>query len=83
MLDKVIAIAANVFEVPEATLGPAASPESVETWDSLRHLSFVMALEQEFAIQFTPEEMEELLTIELTSALVEQKVQACSVPNSD
>jgi acyl carrier protein len=83
VLDKVIAIAANVFEVPEATLIPTSSPESVETWDSLRHLSFVMALEQEFAIQFTPEEMEELLTIELTSALVEKKVQACSVPDSD
>jgi acyl carrier protein len=38
-------------------------------------LSFVLALEQEFNVQFSPEEIEQLLSIELTTALVEEKVK--------
>lgn len=54
MLDRVLTLAADVFQVPEASLGPNSSPDTVETWDSLHHLSFVLALEQEFGIQISP-----------------------------
>lgn len=76
MLDKVLALAADVFQVPEATLGPSSSPDTIETWDSLHHLSFVLALEQEFGIQISPEEIEQLLSVELTVALLEEKLGA-------
>lgn len=83
MLDRVIAIAADVFQVPESSLGAMSSPDTIETWDSLHHLSFVVALEQEFGVQFSPEEIEELLSIELTAILLEEKRQECGVPNAD
>jgi acyl carrier protein len=79
MLEKVLALAADVFQVPEASLGPDSSPDTVETWDSLHHLSFVLALEQEFNIQISPEEIEQLLSIELTAALIEEKLGAPQV----
>jgi acyl carrier protein len=75
VLNKVIAVATDVFQVPQASLGPASTPDTIETWDSLHHLSFVLALEQEFNVQFSPEEIEQLLSIELTTALVEEKVK--------
>ena len=75
MLDKVIAVATDVFQVPQASLSAASSPDTIETWDSLHHLNFVVALEQEFNVQFSPEEIEQLLSIELTTALVEEKVK--------
>jgi acyl carrier protein len=81
VLKKVLAIAADVFQVPESSLTPASSPDTVETWDSLHHLGLVVALEQEFGVQISPEEIEQLLTIELTAALMEEKLQACSVPD--
>ena len=83
MLKRVLSIAADVFEVDESSLAPSSSPDTVESWDSLHHLSFVVALEQEFAVQISPEEIEELLSIELTAALMEEKVQPCVVPDSD
>jgi acyl carrier protein len=58
VLKKVLAIAADVFQVDESSIGPASSPDSIETWDSLHHLSFVLALEQEFGVQISPEEIE-------------------------
>ena len=83
MLKKVLAIAADVFQVDESSLSPGSSPDTIETWDSLHHLSFVVALEQEFGVQISPEEIEELLSIELTAALMQEKLQACGVPDSD
>jgi acyl carrier protein len=75
VLNKVLAVATDVFQVPQSTLGPGSSPDSIDTWDSLHHLSFVVALEQEFNVQFSPEEIEQLLSIELTTALLEEKVK--------
>jgi acyl carrier protein len=83
VLKKVLAIAADVFQVDESSLSPGSSPDTIETWDSLHHLSFVVALEQEFGVQISPEEIEELLSIELTAALMQEKLQACGVPDSD
>lgn len=75
MLDKVILVATDVFQVPQASLSAGSSPDTIETWDSLHHLNFVVALEQEFNVQFSPEEIEQLLSIELTTALVEEKLK--------
>lgn len=75
VLNKVMAVATDVFEVPQSSLGPSSSPDTIETWDSLHHLSFVVALEQEFNVQFSPEEIEQLLSIELTVALLEEKLK--------
>ena len=81
VLNKVIAVATDVFQVPPSTLGPASSPDTIDTWDSLHHLSFVLALEQEFNVQFSPEEIEQLLSIELTTALLEEKLKGTGSSN--
>ena len=83
MLKRVLTVAADVFRVPESRLGPGSSPDTVETWDSLHHLSFVLSLEQEFGIQISPEEIEQLLSIELTAALMEEKLRACRFAEAD
>ncbi len=75
VLSKILAIAADVFQVPESTLEPGSSPDTVGSWDSLHHLNFVLALEDGYGIQFSPEEIEQLLSIELTVALVEEKLK--------
>jgi len=78
---KVLSIAADIFEVPESTLGPQSSPDTISTWDSLHHLSFVLALEQEFGVEFSPEEIEQLLSIELTEAALQEKLKGCAIPD--
>jgi acyl carrier protein len=76
VLSKVLSIAADVFEVPADTLNAGSSPDTIGTWDSLHHLNFVVALEEGFGVQFSPEEIEQLLSIELTTSLVEEKLKA-------
>jgi len=74
MLEKTRAIVADIFEVPLETVTPQSSPDTIATWDSMHHLNLVLALEQEFGVQFSPEEIEQLLSVELIVALVAEKM---------
>ena len=65
---------ADIFEVPVATIRPDSSPDTIETWDSIRHLNLVLALEQQFNVQFEPEEIVQLLSVELTADLLNEKL---------
>ena len=75
MLERVREIVADVFGLPPEQVRANSSPDNIESWDSLQHLNLVLALEQEFRTQFTPEEIEQLLSVELIAALVEEKVK--------
>jgi acyl carrier protein len=68
-------IFADVFGVPVESIRPDTSPETIETWDSLQHLNLVLALEQEFSVQFAPEEIETLLSPEKVMAVVAEKIR--------
>jgi acyl carrier protein len=69
----------DVFQIPLDEVTMQSSPENIATWDSLQHLNLVLALEQEFRIQFTPEEVEQLLSVEVAAAVLEEKRVACEV----
>jgi acyl carrier protein len=56
---------AKVFSVPPETITVDASPDTVENWDSLRHMNLVLALEQEFAVEFTDDQVVEILSYQL------------------
>ena len=79
LLDKVQTLIADVFQMPVDDIGPTTSPDNVEAWDSIQHLNIVLALEQEFQVQFTPEEIEQLLSVELIAALVSEKLVSSKV----
>ena len=78
-LSGVQRIVADVFHIPAGQVRPESSPDTIETWDSLQHLNLVLALEQQFSVQFTPEEIEQLLSVELIASLLDEKLQACEV----
>jgi acyl carrier protein len=66
-------VAADIFNLCEAEITPKLSPETVENWDSIQHLNFVLAVESEFGIQFSPEEVADLLNLEAAVLVVEEK----------
>lgn len=76
LLDRVRRIVSDVLQLPLEQVQADTSPDNVETWDSIQHLNLVLALEQEFGTQFDPEEIEELLSVELIVALIGEKVGA-------
>jgi acyl carrier protein len=81
MIPRVQTLVAELFRLPAEQVTPETSPDSITEWDSLQHLNLVLLLEQEFGIQFTPEEIEQLLSVELIALLVEEKLALCEVPD--
>ncbi len=77
---KVLKIAGDVLSVSPSALTENSSPKMVENWDSIRHLNLVLALEDSFALQFTPEEMEQMETIGRIILLVEVKLGEAGEP---
>lgn len=47
-----------------------SSPETVESWDSVQHLNLILAIEEEYGFQFSPEEMDEAKTVGQIAGLV-------------
>jgi len=72
-LEKVRTIAADVLQVDPGSLTAASSPETVESWDSVQHLNLVLALEEQFGMQFEPEEMDSMKSVGAIAALVASK----------
>ena len=67
-------IAADLFEVPADQLPPDASPEKVETWDSVQHLNLIVTLEEKYGVQFAPEEIDGMKSLGQIASMLEQKV---------
>lgn len=76
VLNDVRRTAADVLRQPIALVPASATRDSVPGWDSLAHVNLVLALEQQFHLQFVPEEMMEMLSIELIAMLIEEKLAA-------
>ena len=75
ILARVRRVASDVFNVPAEKIGPDASPDTLEQWDSLQHLNFVLALEHEFSVEFQPEDVEQMLSIELVTMITGETME--------
>jgi len=74
--DQICTIASDIFGVSADNIIPASTPESIETWDSIQHLNLVLALEEKFGLQLSPEEIEQMKSVGEVIKLVEGKLQA-------
>jgi acyl carrier protein len=73
--DEVRGIASDILGIPATRLNAASSPDNVENWDSVQHLNLVLALEERFSLQLSPEEIEQMKTLGDTAKLIEAKLQ--------
>ena len=75
VLDQVRSIASDLFVLPADRITAESSPDTIETWDSIQHLNFVLALEEKFGLQLSPEEMEQIRNVGEAARLVAGKLQ--------
>jgi len=71
VLERVRQIVSDVFAVPLERVDATSSPETIEAWDSMQHLNLVLAVEDTFDLQFTPEEMELMRNVKQIVTVVE------------
>lgn len=54
--DKIKDVMAAVLRVPRETIDADASMDTIEAWDSLKHMNLVLALEEEFGVSIPDED---------------------------
>ena len=60
--ERVKKILAGVMNVPPETVTKESSADTIEAWDSLKQMTLILTLEQEFNIQFMESQVYELLS---------------------
>jgi len=70
--DRVIKILSYVMGIPNDEINEQSSPDTIEVWDSLKHMNLVLSLEEEFEVQFTEQQILEMMNVELIILTVEE-----------
>jgi acyl carrier protein len=61
-----------VFGIPTERVPDNASMDNTESWDSIKHMSLILSLEQEFGVKFTEESIGEMLSLPLILAVLKE-----------
>ena len=72
MQDRVIRVLGMTMNVPVERLDENSSPDNVESWDSMRHMNLVLALEEEFNVKFSDEQMLSLEDVRSIVSILEE-----------
>ena len=52
MKERVVHVFCEVMGIGHEDINENLTPDDVENWDSLRHMNMVLALEEEFEVEF-------------------------------
>lgn len=69
---KLKEVLSRIFNVSVDLIADDASPDTIENWDSLRHMSLVLALEEEFDVEFTDDQVVEILSYKLIKIVLKE-----------
>ena len=66
-------IISAVFGIPIEGIGDESSTDTIESWDSLKHINMIVALEEEFNLEFTDDNITEMINMKLILAVLSEK----------
>ena len=70
---KLINLMAAVFKVKPSKIDKNITNRDIESWDSLRQINLVSAIEVEFKIEISIEEASEMLSYNIISKIIREK----------
>jgi acyl carrier protein len=69
---RVRAVLARALKADPETIADNASQMDLSAWDSVRHMNVVLALENDFGIEFEDAELQTLTSLPLMVAAIEK-----------
>jgi len=72
---KIKAVLSTVFELSIENIDENSSSDSIENWDSLRHLNLIIALEEEFDVSIPDEEVGNLVNFKLIELVINELIK--------
>ena len=76
MEERIKNVMSAVFEIPVNQIKENSSPDTIESWDSLKHINLVIALEEEFSIEIKDNETVEMLNYLLIKSIINKKLSS-------
>ena len=71
--DRIKNIISAVFEIPEEQIKNDSSPDTIGSWDSLRHMNLIVALEDEFKVELTDDEILDMMNYKSIESIITGK----------
>ena len=65
MRERVFKVVSQIMGVPIDEIREDSSPETIAEWDSLKHMSLILGLEEEFGVNFGDEQIVKMLSVGL------------------
>ncbi|MCK2055478.1 acyl carrier protein [Methylobacterium sp. 37f] len=77
MLDemKLKSVIAAILEIDENSIDQNTSMDNVESWDSIKHMDLILAVEEEFGVSVPDEEAADLTSYALIKLVVADLVK--------
>jgi len=73
MEDRIKKIMSDVLNIDVSLINNESSPDNIENWDSLKHMNLIVALEEEFEIEFDDEEIVDSMNYALIVIILKSK----------
>lgn len=74
ILEKVQEIFRDIFDDRDLIIELSTNADDIEDWDSLNHINLIVAIEKDFEVKFSIEELQSLKDVGDTVALIEKKL---------
>jgi len=73
MEDRIKKVMSDVLNIDVSLINNETSPDNIENWDSLKHMNLIVALEEEFEIEFDDEEIVDSMNYTLIVIILKSK----------
>ena len=71
--ERIKNVMSAVFEIPEEQIKNDSSPDTIGSWDSLRHMNLIVALEDEFKVELTDDEILDMMNYKSIESIIIRK----------
>jgi len=74
MENRIKKVMSDVFNINLNSINNDSSPDNIENWDSLNHMNLIVALEEDFNIEFDDKDIENLLNFQLINLTIKEHI---------
>jgi acyl carrier protein len=79
VMTKLTALFREVFDDPDLAISDSTSASDIAGWDSMTHITLIVAAEQEFGIHFRASEMDGMQDVGELARLIAAKCAVAAV----
>ena len=73
--ERIISVMSAVFEIPANQIQNDSSPDTIESWDSLKQMNLIVALEEEFDLVFSDQQIFDMINFVLINNIIAELLE--------